>query len=223
MATRADLISELKRRGIKGRLSKMKKHELEDLVNKSKPEQKLSVDEGPTEKKKSHSAYHTFVRENIKKHGGDMKAVAAAYRAQKGGGETKEDVEGGHFVTEDNKISGRQNAKYPNHSHNKAKVTDGTHRQADVEKMQGGSIMKKLGKHATKAAINVGKGAVEAVGEALLGKGDGAHAEFMDATHSYCDAQQGGGDTDTDDDEDEDVSHYMKGGAYWSDDGKKKP
>ena len=52
-ATRADLTSELKRRGIKGRLSKMKKHELEDLVNKSKPEQKLSVDEGPTEKKKS--------------------------------------------------------------------------------------------------------------------------------------------------------------------------
>ena len=35
----------------------------------------------------SDSAYHTFVRENIKKHGDDMKAVAAAYRAQKGGGE----------------------------------------------------------------------------------------------------------------------------------------
>ena len=89
-----------------------------------------------------------------------------------------------------------------------------------MEKTQGGSIMKKVGKHATKAAINVGKGAV---GEALQGKGDDAHATFMDATHSYCDAQQGGGDTDTDDDEDEDVSHYMKGGAYWSDDGKKKP
>eukprot|EP01048_Picozoa_sp_COSAG05_P011305 COSAG05_NODE_1059_length_6003_cov_3.124492_3_plen_111_part_00 len=46
--------------------------------------------------------------------------------------------------------------------------------------------MKKVGKHATKAAINVGKGAVEAVGEALQGKGDDAHGKFMDATHSYC-------------------------------------
>ena len=79
--------------------------------------------------------------------------------------------------------------------------------------------MKKVGKHATKAAINVGKGAVEAVGEALQGKGDDAHATFMDATHSYCDAQEGGG---TDSDDDEHVSHYMKGGAYWDDDDEKK-
>ena len=63
----------------------------------------------------------------INSYGGDMKAVAAAYRAQKGGGEKEDDVEGGHFVTKDSKISGKQNAKYPNHSHNNAKVTDGTH------------------------------------------------------------------------------------------------
>ena len=187
MATRADMISELKRRGVKGRLSKMKKHELDDMLQKSKPEQKLSVDEGPTEKKKTRgaSAYHTFGRENIKKHGGDMKAVAAAYREQKGGGE-----------------------------------------EADMEKkQQGGNIMKKVGKHATKAVIDVGKGAAEAIGDAVKGGADDAHGNFMEATHTYCDAQEGGG---TDSDDDEDVSHYMKGGAYWDDesdddDEKKKP
>ena len=50
-------------------------------------------------------------------------------------------------------------------------------------------------------------------------KGDDAHGKFMDATHSYCDAQEGGG---TDSDDDEHVSHYMKGGAYWDDDVEKK-
>lgn len=182
------MISELKRRGVKGRLSKMKKHELDDLLLKSKPEQKLSVDEGPTEKKKTRgaSAYHTFVRENIKKHGGDMKAVAAAYREQKGGGDAD--------------------------------------KKPDTEQ-QGSGIMKKIGKHATKAVIDVGKGSAEAIGEAVRGGKDDAHDNFMEATHTYCDAQEGGG---TDSDDDEDVSHYMKGGAYWDDESdddeeKKKP
>ena len=75
-------------------------------AQEKQPEQKLSVDEGPTEKKKTRggSAYHTFVRENIKKHGGDMKAVAAAYRQQKGGGEhvkgSGEHMEGGKHDVE---------------------------------------------------------------------------------------------------------------------------
>ena len=186
------MISELKRRGVKGRLSKMKKHELDDLLQKSKPEQKLSVEDAPTEKKKTRgaSAYHAFVRENIKKHGGDMKAVAAAYREQKGGGDAEKKPE----------------------------------TEPETEQ-QGGNIMKKVGKHATKAVIDVGKGAAEAIGDAVKGGKDDAHDNFMEATHTYCDAQEGGG---TDSDDDEHVSHYMKGGAYWDDesdddDGKKKP
>jgi len=100
--TRADIISELKRRGVKGRLSKMKKHELEDLLGRSKPG--LSLEDAPEEKKKSAgSTYHAFVRENLKKHGGDMRAVAAAYRKQKGGG----DVEGGGLIEKAGKAVGK--------------------------------------------------------------------------------------------------------------------
>jgi len=105
--SRAEIISELKRRGVKGRLSKMRKHELEDLLGRSKPG--LSLEDAPEEKKRSSgSTYHAFVRENLKKHGGDMRAVAAAYREQKGGGE---DVEGGGFIEKAGKAVGKAAAQ----------------------------------------------------------------------------------------------------------------
>ena len=46
----------------------------------------------PKKKQRGGGAYRDFVQQNIGAHGGDMKRVAAAYRAQKGGG-TKEHAE----------------------------------------------------------------------------------------------------------------------------------
>ena len=163
--SRAEIISELKRRGVKGRLSKMRKHELEAMLGRSKPG--LSLEDAPEEKKQSSgSTYHAFVRENLKKHGGDMRAVAAAYREQKGGG----------FVDK---------------------------------------AAKKVGKVAGEAAIGIAKGVASAASDAIKGEGSDAHDDFMEATHSYCDAQQGGADSD------DDIDQYMEGGSYWDDEKKK--
>jgi hypothetical protein len=90
MASRAELIAELKRQGVRGKLSKMKKHELQALLHGGGGASRLTLeDEAPNAKPaaaRKPSAYHTFVKENLQRHGGDMSAVAAAYRQQSGKG-----------------------------------------------------------------------------------------------------------------------------------------
>ena len=122
MVSRAALINELKRRGVKGSLSKMNRAQLRELhvqATRAATDENSTLDvtagaaatvlpqggsgislaplsiEAPrkaTQDKpraglQGSGAYRDFVRANIGKHKGDMKAVAAAYRAQKGGGD----------------------------------------------------------------------------------------------------------------------------------------
>ena len=122
MVSRSALIADLKKRKVKGSLSKMNKAQLREMHAKameaatdenttldvtagaaatilpqgggSKSEISLAPLPGSTPVAKpkpkagqqGSGAYRDFVRANLGKHKGDMKAVAAAYRAQKGGG-----------------------------------------------------------------------------------------------------------------------------------------
>jgi hypothetical protein len=127
MVSRAALIADLKKRKVKGSLSKMNKAQLREMHAKAmeaatdenttldvtagaaatilplggggKSEislAPLSIGSAPSKPKpkptpkagqQGSGAYRDFVRANLGKHKGDMKAVAVAYRAQKGGGD----------------------------------------------------------------------------------------------------------------------------------------
>lgn len=123
--SRSALIADLKRRKVKGSLSKMNKAQLREMHAKAveaATDENTTLDvtagaaatvlpqggggkseislaplsiEGakppapkatPKAGQQGSGAYREFVRANLKEHKGDMKAVAAAYRAQKGGG-----------------------------------------------------------------------------------------------------------------------------------------
>jgi hypothetical protein len=99
MPTKAHLIAELKGQGVRGKLSKMSKGELIGLSAQSadsrmKGRGRIELEPLPEEaatrvqprQKAPRSSYQQFVSDHLKSHGGDMRAVAAAYREQKGGG-----------------------------------------------------------------------------------------------------------------------------------------
>jgi hypothetical protein len=99
MPTKAHLIAELKGQGVRGKLSKMSKGELIGLSAQSadsrmKGRGRIELEPLPEEaatrvqpkQKAPRSSYQQFVSDHLKSHGGDMRAVAAAYRDQKGGG-----------------------------------------------------------------------------------------------------------------------------------------
>jgi hypothetical protein len=52
-------------------------------------------------------SYQDFMRDNLKRYGGDMRAAAQAYKGQKGG----------HFVRVDGTVSDKEMAKYSAHTH----------------------------------------------------------------------------------------------------------
>ena len=95
MPTKAHLIAELKGQGVRGKLSKMSKGELIGLSAQSadsrmkgrgRIELEPLPEEAPTHvqprQKAPRSTYQQFVSDHLKSHGGDMRAVAAAYRDQ---------------------------------------------------------------------------------------------------------------------------------------------
>ena len=102
MPSRSDIISELKRHKVKGALSKMKKSDLaakladvkaqqeqEQVAAKPKPKPKPSSSTIELEPEPSAPAvltggtYASFVKGNLKQHGGDMRKTAAAWKAHK--------------------------------------------------------------------------------------------------------------------------------------------
>jgi hypothetical protein len=120
MVSRAALIADLKKRKVKGSLSKMNKAQLREMAMEAATDENTTLDvtagaaatilplggggkseislaplsigaavakPKPTAGQQGSGAYRDFVRANLSKHKGDMKAVAAAYRAQKGGGD----------------------------------------------------------------------------------------------------------------------------------------
>ena len=84
MPTKAQLISELKTKGVRGKLSKMSKSQLLELTRTDRLE--LESDDDERAGKRPPSTYQAFVAKHLKENGGDMKAAAAAYREQKGSG-----------------------------------------------------------------------------------------------------------------------------------------
>ena len=75
MPSRSEIIAQLKSRGTKGKLSKMKKAELQELLHRTAPPQlELEPDEqsgnGP-------GTYKEFVKAHLKQHGGNMSKAAA--------------------------------------------------------------------------------------------------------------------------------------------------
>ena len=108
MPSRSDIISELKRHKVKGALSKMKKSDLAAKLADVKAQQQEQEQEQvaatpkpkPKKPKPSSSTielepepsapavltggtYASFVKENLKQHGGDMRKTAAAWKAHK--------------------------------------------------------------------------------------------------------------------------------------------
>ena len=91
MATKAELISQLKTKGVRGKLSKMSKSQLLELTREQKGSGSLELESDDDERvagagKRPPSTYQAFVAKHLKENGGDMKAAAAAYREQKGSG-----------------------------------------------------------------------------------------------------------------------------------------
>ena len=88
MPSRSEIISQLKSRGTKGKLSKMKKAELQELLQRTAPPQlELEPDEQSGNGK---GTYKEFMKTHLKQHGGNMTKTAAAYREAKG-------QKGGHY------------------------------------------------------------------------------------------------------------------------------
>eukprot|EP01048_Picozoa_sp_COSAG05_P005244 COSAG05_NODE_306_length_11691_cov_14.764665_3_plen_521_part_00 len=175
MATRAELISELKRKGVSGKLSKMTKRELEKLLHGGGTETRrpqLSLEDEEQEspaprKQKALSPYHAFVKQNIHRHGGDMKAVAAAYREQQGGAGFVRDVGKKAGKALGNAAVGLTEGLYE-----AAKETiagEGDDAYADVSSYMSG------------------------------GSNAASHDQFMDATHSYCESRDEEHNDDVDD------------------------
>ena len=150
------MIQDLKKRRVKGSLSKMNKAQLQEMHAKAMEaatdeNTTLDVTAGaaatilplggggislaplpgstPVAKPKPRAgqqgsgAYRDFVRANLSKHKGDMKAVAAAYRAQKGGGDAHGQFmkathsycaqKGGHFYN----VKGEATSMKGKHNH----------------------------------------------------------------------------------------------------------
>eukprot|EP01045_Picozoa_sp_COSAG04_P002738 COSAG04_NODE_104_length_26097_cov_12.466074_11_plen_517_part_00 len=106
MPSRSEIIAQLKSRGTKGKLSKMKKAELQELLHRTAPPQlELEPDEQSGNGK---GTYKEFMKAHLKQHGGNMSKAAAAYRdakAQKGGHYFRKDgktVSKGSHTHEDN-------------------------------------------------------------------------------------------------------------------------
>ena len=94
MPSRSEIIAQLKSRGTKGKLSKMKKAELQDLLQRTAPPQlELEPDEQSGNGK---GTYKEFMKAHLKQHGGNMSKAAAAYREAKA-------QKGGHYFRKDGK------------------------------------------------------------------------------------------------------------------------
>eukprot|EP01047_Picozoa_sp_COSAG01_P079898 COSAG01_NODE_15329_length_1348_cov_4.258607_3_plen_203_part_01 len=156
MVSRAALIQDLKKRRVKGSLSKMNKAQLQEMHAKAMeaatdenttldvtagaaatilplggggislaplPGSKPVAKAKPRAGQQGSGAYRDFVRANLSKHKGDMKAVAAAYRAQKGGGDAHGQFmkathsycaqKGGHFYN----VKGEATSMKGKHNH----------------------------------------------------------------------------------------------------------
>ena len=84
MATKAELISQLKTQGVRGKLSKMSKSQLLELTREQKGSGSLELESDDDERvagagKRPPSNYQAFVAKHLKENGGDMKAAAAAF------------------------------------------------------------------------------------------------------------------------------------------------
>jgi len=94
MPSRSEIIAQLKSRGTKGKLSKMKKAELQELLHRTAPPQlELEPDEQSGNGK---GTYKEFMKAHLKQHGGNMSKAAAAYREAKA-------QKGGHYFRKDGK------------------------------------------------------------------------------------------------------------------------
>jgi hypothetical protein len=79
---------------------------VEGTRNRSEP-QRLPQPAIGVEQDGEGMSYQEFMRANLKQYGGDMRAVAQAYKGQKGG----------HFVRVDGTVSDKELAKYSAHTH----------------------------------------------------------------------------------------------------------
>jgi hypothetical protein len=153
MVSRAALIADLKKRKVKGSLSKMNKAQLREMAMEAATDENTTLDvmagaaatilplgsggislaplsigaakpkSSPKAGQQGSGAYRDFVRANLSKHKGDMKAVAAAYRAQKGGGDAHGqfmkathsycEQKGGHFYN----VKGEATSLKGKHNH----------------------------------------------------------------------------------------------------------
>ena len=106
--TRSDLISTLKSRGVKGQLSKMRKHDLQELVRQSAPADKrvpTGITLEPDEQAGGHCA------------GKLAKVCHDAYGDSDGDG--KPDQKGGHYFQSFGKASASEKRRYK-HTHEKS-------------------------------------------------------------------------------------------------------
>lgn len=85
MPTRNDYISELKSRGVRGKLSKMTKRELAKLMRETAHGHDSDDEPQQVGSGSKHSQYQAFVAGRLKSNGGDLKQAAADYREQTGG------------------------------------------------------------------------------------------------------------------------------------------
>eukprot|EP01048_Picozoa_sp_COSAG05_P005423 COSAG05_NODE_322_length_11414_cov_47.115510_2_plen_326_part_00 len=194
MVTKAQLISELKAKGVRGKLSKMTKPQLQKLHRDhsdiSSSRGNLELEPLPGERTtvaRKRSTYQEFVAQHLKENGGNMAAAASAYREQQGSG-LAGDI-------------GRKVGKAV--THGAVGVARGV-RDAVKEELhhkkedhKGGS-MSDHAKHHSKEHMQAM--------EREMAKG----ASFDAAHDSAMETVGAGYDSD-------DTDQYMEGGAYWAD------
>jgi hypothetical protein len=144
-------------------------------------------------------AYREFVRANLKKHGGDMSAVAAAYR-QQGGGKRPASQAANRakkkpalgLLHKKNPLQGELPERAAPHAQDIYTYPFDvlTHPVFDEENLQGSTIREHV------ANIQRGSGHCGCDSCDMRGKGHDAHGRFMDSTHDYC-------------------RQFFKGGDYW--------
>ena len=197
MPTKAELISQLKVKGVRGKLSKMTKPQLQKLHREhsdtSTSRGHLELEPLPEERTskpsvaRKRSNYQEFVAQHLKENGGNMQAAAAAYREQQGSGLA------GNI--------GRKVGKAVTHGAVGVArgVRDAVKDELHHKKEHKGGSMSDHAKHHSDKHMDVM--------ERKMDKG----VSFDDAHEAAMSTVGAGYDSD------DDLGNYLEGGAYWAD------
>ena len=198
MPTKAELISKLKEKGVRGKLSKMTKPQLQKLHREhsdtSSSRGNLELEPLPGERTnkpsvaRKRSTYQEFVAQHLKENGGNMQAAAAAYREQQQGSGLAGDI-------------GRKVGKAVTHGVvGVAKgVKDAVAEELHHKKEHKGGSMAVHAKHHSDRHMEAMEREME------------DNASFDEAHDSAMESVGAGYDSD------DDLDNYLEGGTYWAD------